>query len=181
MSPGFRRLLRLAERVLALAALWLIVFWLTLDLTPMCSGSMEPALRGSREMGIDWVLTEKVTRRFRDPRRFEIVAFQGEGGVKVLKRVIAFPGESLELVGGKPAVDGKPLALPPELDYLNYDAYGNLYPKLAPFRCTDGVYLLGDFTKDSQDSRFEGTLPLDRVLGRAWLIVWPPARFGFVR
>ena len=42
-------------------------------------------------------------------------------------------------------------------------------------------YVLGDDSKDSADSRYDGPVPPDIVRGRVWLIVWPPERISFVR
>ncbi|MGD9649044.1 MAG: S26 family signal peptidase [Pirellulales bacterium] len=50
-----------------------------------------------------------------------------------------------------------------------------------PFACGDGYYVLGDDSKDSDDSRFNGPVPTDDVLGRPWLILWPRDRAGRVR
>jgi len=41
-------------------------------------------------------------------------------------------------------------------------------------------HVLGDDTRDSQDSRFDGPIPTDQIKARAWLIVWPFSRIGFV-
>jgi hypothetical protein len=40
--------------------------------------------------------------------------------------------------------------------------------------------VLGDDSKDSQDSRWEKPVTRDAIVGRAWLVVWPLKRFGFV-
>jgi len=58
--------------------------------------------------------------------------------------------------------------------------YGNL-TEGKPVPCGDGYYVLGDDLKDSDDSRFNGPVPPHRILGRAWLIVSPRNRFGWVR
>jgi type IV secretory pathway protease TraF len=46
--------------------------------------------------------------------------------------------------------------------------------------CGRGYYVLGDYTKDSNDSRYEGPVSPERIIGRPWLRVWPPGRMGFV-
>ena len=47
-------------------------------------------------------------------------------------------------------------------------------------KCADGWYVLGDDSRDSEDSRYEGAIPRASVTGRAWLVVWPWRRIGFV-
>ena len=57
--------------------------------------------------------------------------------------------------------------------------YGNLADyKTVP--CNDGYYLLGDPNSEYNDSRFEGTIPLENFIGRPWLILWPWRHIGFV-
>lgn len=46
--------------------------------------------------------------------------------------------------------------------------------------CGEGYFGLGDDSMDSDDSRIEGPIPPNWIVGRAWLIVQPWARFGLV-
>jgi hypothetical protein len=39
---------------------------------------------------------------------------------------------------------------------------------------------MGDDSKDSADSRFDGTISLNKLEGRVWLVIWPLSRLGFV-
>ena len=52
----------------------------------------------------------------------------------------------------------------------------------APFKVPEGqLWVMGDHRGDSGDSRFNGPIPEDRVIGRAFVRVWPVSRFGFLR
>jgi hypothetical protein len=64
--------------------------------------------------------------------------------------------------------------------HLEQLGFGN-HMEGKPVPCGDGYYVLGDELKDSDDSRFNGPVPARRVMGRAWLIVWPWKRLGWVR
>ena len=46
--------------------------------------------------------------------------------------------------------------------------------------CKQGYYVLGDESRDSDDSRFNGIVKAKEIIGRAWLIVGPSARRQFV-
>jgi len=128
----------------------------------------------------DRVITEKVTRWFRAARRWEVITFTNAGGEKRMKRVAGLPGESVQILQpGELLIDGKPVDMPASLN-PKFLRYGNLMDG-KPVPCGEGYYVLGDDLKDSDDSRFNGPTPADRILGRAWLIVWPWSRFGFVR
>jgi signal peptidase I len=174
-----RRLARRIERALALLGLLFVVYHAAFRLARMTSGSMQPTLQGRSFDDGDTVLVETLTGRWRRPRRFEIVAFHTNEGLPVMKRVFAFPGETIALRDGRFVVDGADLALPAHLRGRRYYAYGNL-TRGAAVACRAGYYVLGDDSQDSQDSRFEGPIPASRIAGRAWAILAPTTRAGFV-
>lgn len=184
------RLRRLAEiPVLVVGALLfaLLIKTFLLQAFSIPSGSMVPAL----EIG-DRVLVEKVTFRFRDPRRGEIVVFDrpgvtAEGGlgaavrsffedlgvmspdedIALIKRVIGLPGETVEIRAGRVMVDGRVLA---EAEVVTD---GRSFP---PFVVPeDSYFVLGDNRGNSDDSRYSlGAVPRDEVIGRAFVVLWPP-------
>jgi signal peptidase I len=173
--------LRQAEHAFALIGLGTILFFACFDISRIASNSMSPTLCGNDWQSGDCVLAEKVTYWFRGPRRWEVVAFRNDDGVKVMKRIVGLPGETIQMRhDGTVVIDGEPLALPEHLGFLHYFPYGNLmFDKSV--ECRDGYFLLGDESQDSDDSRFNGPLPVDRVTGRAWLILAPGEHRGFVR
>ncbi|HOX05816.1 MAG TPA: signal peptidase I [Planctomycetota bacterium] len=174
-----RRLLRWAERTLALCGLAFIVYHVGFDLSAMSSDSMSPALAGTNARNGDWVLTEKVSYWFRRPRRWEVVTFLNDDGLQVMKRVAGLPGERVGIREDRVVVDGAEPPRPERLARLRHYAYGSLH-KGAEAACGDGYFVLGDNTADSLDSRYEGPVRPDSVVGRAWLVVWPPEKAGFV-
>ena len=150
-----------------------------MDVSVMTSTSMTPTLQGTNYWNGDHILTEKVTHWFRNPRRWEVITIINDEGVRVMKRVVAFPGETVQLSeDGGLLISGQPMEGPESLD-RKYLRFGNL-SSIKPFSVDDGYYVLGDDTKDSDDSRFNGPIRADRIVGRAWLIVYPFSRFGFV-
>ncbi len=145
----------------------------------MPANSMAPAL----EQG-DRVLVEKLTYRFRAPRRWEVAVFQypPEPRRVFMKRVVGLPGESLELRAGAILIDGAALKLPPEVathHWLNAEPYGE--PSHAfriPAEC---YFVLGDTSTASLDSRYWGCVPRSHFIGRAVYRFWPAERMGEIR
>jgi signal peptidase I len=148
------------------------------------SASMEPTLKKE-----DRVLVNKLSYRFGDPGRGDIVVFDRPEGAtasdisELIKRVVGLPGESIVIEGGHVFVDGRQL----EEDYLpegtttSTDAFENKCHRDDP--CVvpaDSLWVMGDNRNDSQDSRAFGTIPEDTVVGRAFVVVWPLGRFGFL-
>lgn len=147
----------------------------------------------------DRVLVEKVSYRFRAPERGEIIVFrrpgtEGDGfsigatvrsfleGVglsrpdedrDLIKRIIGLPGETVEIIGGVVHINGLPLEEPYAAREIR---------DFPPVEIPEGhYYMLGDNRGNSLDSRFGlGTIPEDNIVGRAFVILWPPddATFG---
>ena len=174
-----RGALRQAEHALATVGLLFLVYHAGFDVSVMVSPSMSPTLQGTSAEDGDRVLTERISYRLRGPRRWELVAFRNRNGERVMKRVVGLPGETVSVQDGEVVVDGSALPRPTALKELKYYAYGNLH-RGKSVACEDGYYVMGDDSKDSQDSRYEGPVNPDKIMGRPWLIVWPPERLGFV-
>ena len=174
-----RWVLRKAEHGFAAIGVAFVLYRGGLDLSVMVSGSMSPTLQStSSEIG-DYVLTEKLSYWFRHPRRWEVVTFRNGEGLQVMKRVVGLPGETVSLRDHQVLIDESPIERPAGLAFLDYYAFGNLAGGgAAP--CGQGYYVLGDDSRDSQDSRFEGPVDPERIRGRAWLIVWPLSRARFL-
>ena len=111
--------------------------------------------------------------------RWEVVNFRSTDGQLVAKRVVGLPGEVISLSEQRPVINGSIVPFPRQLEFLEYYAFGKL-SRGREVSCGDGYFVLGDWSNDSADSRYDGPVPIDRIRGRAWLIVWPPSRFGFV-
>jgi signal peptidase I len=168
-----RRALRWTEHFLALIGLFFVIYVVGFDLSPMISPSMAPTLQCG-----DWILTEKISRRFFNPDRWEVLTFRDKEGMQLMKRVVGLPGETVAIPDvGRLVINGTPMKAPSDLQYL---PAGNVV-NAKTVEVGEGWYVLGDEVRDSLDSRFEGPVPRPRVVGRAWLRLWPPSRFGLVR
>ena len=174
-------LFRQAVRFFALFGVLSAVYLTCFDCSRITSESMEPTLQGSDWETGDRVLTEKVTYWFRRPRRWEVITFRATDGRVIMKRVVGLPGEHVRMLsGGQIVIDGKEVPMPPELAFLEYFPFGNLTRDKPDAACGDGYFVLGDYSRDSDDSRFNGPVAPERLSGRAWLILGPSGRRGFV-
>jgi signal peptidase I len=164
---------------LAVVGLLAVIHHTGFELSVVISGSMAPTLQGEGGPGSDWVLLERVSYWLREPRRWEVAQYVTADQMVVAKRVVGLPGERIAIVEARPVINGAPLAPPAPLAFLHY------YPEAGArngrtAHCGNGYYLLGDDSLDSYDSRYEGPVQREAIRSRAWLIVWPPARIGFV-
>ena len=143
------------------------------------SGSMEDTLR----IG-DRVLVNVMAHHFgEEPKRGDIVVFDGAGsftqeenGNNYIKRVLGAGGDRVTCCDkrGRITVNGRPVS-------ETYLYPGNSASRVAfDIRVPQGrLWVMGDHRDDSGDSRDHlgdpggGTVPLDRVIGRAEWVIWP--------
>ena len=156
------------------------------------SGSMEETLQIN-----DRVLVSKLSYRFVDVSRGDVVVFDDPRGVQTdesvpeavwrnllesvglstpkseyIKRVIGLSGETVQVRGGKIEIDGVPLDEPWVHPFTNM-------PDFGPETVGEGqLFVMGDNRNASQDSRVFGPIDEDTVVGRAFVVLWPPSRWG---
>jgi signal peptidase I len=92
-----------------------------------------------------------------------------------IKRVIALPGETIEIRHNVVYINGKPLD-EPYLTQAARDSTGDYPLHTVP---DDALFVMGDNRGNSADSRYGlGFVPLEKVIGKAFVIIWPPSQMG---
>jgi signal peptidase I len=129
------------------------------------------------DMDLSWVPSAETEhwRPFGEPKQGDVVVFMFPGDVTrdFIKRVVAVPGQTVEVRDGTVVVDGIPLTEP----YLSEAWGGNREPQVVP----DGnLFVMGDNRNNSFDSRSWGMLDQSLLIGRADLRYWPFDRIGMV-
>ena len=130
----------------------------------------------------DQLMMDKLSYHFRDPERFDIVVFPVMRDGKeeyYIKRVIGLPGETVQIKDGYVYINGE------QLDE-NYGAEVMQDGGRAEEAITlgeDEYFVLGDNRNKSDDSRYEnvGNLKRNKIVGRAWVRIWPLDRICVVR
>ena len=97
-----------------------------------------------------------------------------------IKRVIALPGESVEIKDGFVLINGQPLIepyLPPTITTVASGGIAGDQPYVVP---AGHLWVMGDNRANSADSRVFQAIPVDSVVGRAMVRFWPLDRAGFL-
>lgn len=144
--------------------------------TKVSGHSMETTLSDG-----DNLIVDKISYRFRDPERFEIIVFpfQYEEHTYYIKRIIGIPGETVQVIDGYVYINGEVLD-------ENYGLEVMDDPGIAAEPITlgeDEYFVLGDNRNHSSDSRDPsvGVLHRDDIMGRAWIRIWPFDKFGVIK
>lgn len=110
------------------------------------------------------------------PQRFDVVITHfPDSDKRYVKRVIALPGETLEIRDGVTYIDGEPLDEP----FVTHPSTSDFGPYTVP----EGQYMvLGDNRSNSHDSRADDVGPVDEdmIIGKVRFIMWPFSHFGVV-
>lgn len=132
--------------------------------TSVVGDSMEPALYNGQE-----ILINRFTYKLSSPKRGDVIVFLPNGNQKThyyVKRVIALPGETVQIIGGKVYIDGIVLD-----EDENFDTI--IDPGIAGNEITlgaDEYFVLGDNRNSGEDSRSGniGAINKSNIIGQAW-------------
>lgn len=127
----------------------------------------------------DYLFIDKLTYRYENPTRFDIIVFPYSTGVYYIKRIIGLPGETVQIIDDTIYIDGEPLD----------ENYGKELIKDAgdaakPIKLLEDEYfVLGDNRNDSTDSRSSdvGTIVRSRIIGKAIFRLWPLNKVGNIQ
>ena len=131
--------------------------------------SMRPTLESEERLVVN-----KFIYRFRPPEKGEVLVFQypRDPSRDFIKRVIATPGDTIEIREGRVLVNDQLLTE----DYI-LEKTRSEYPKST---VPEGrIFVMGDNRNNSEDSRFAdvGFVPYDLIKGKAMLVFWPVSQY----
>lgn len=126
--------------------------------------SMHPTLHDN-----EYLLVDKLVYRLGSLRRSDVVVFRYpmNPSKDFIKRVVAVAGDRVRIEDGRLYVNGEYV---PEPYVLNRDR-GDMPERIVP---PGHIFVLGDNRVNSEDSRSFGTVSMNLVVGRAFVVWWPP-------
>ena len=138
-----------------------------------------PSMKNTLQDG-DNLLVEKLSVRFGDLDRFDVIVFYPYGKDHedyYIKRIIGMPGETIQIIGSDIYINGEILEENYGKDPITYAGIASEPIELGE----DEYFVMGDNRKISKDSRYEevGVVKGENIGGRAVVRIWPLSEFGF--
>lgn len=177
-------LLDTIEIITTAFAIFVVIFLFVAQFHEVNGNSMLPNFHNH-----EYVLTDKLTYRFRGPQRGEIVIFKAPPRPRdeYIKRLIGLPGEKIAIENNKVIIynDGHPEGFVLDEHYLEDGIVTKGKSAIPPNTIVpipEGHYLVfGDNREDSSDSRHWGPVKKELVVGRAVMRIWPPTAWSIVK
>jgi len=123
----------------------------------------------------EYIIVSKASYFFNNPDHGEVVVLHSPRNPKsdLIKRIIATPGDIIEINNSTVYINGTPLnepyiAEPPKYIYPEHEIPANNY------------FVLGDNRNNSSDSHKGWTVPRENIVGKAWVVYWPPQNWRLI-
>ncbi len=163
------------REILIIAATGILIFvglQITVQSFIVIGSSMEPSFQDGQRL-----LVSKITYRFHEPERGDVIVFQLPNGQQVdyIKRIIALPGETVEIKRGTVYIYQVGEAIPLDETYITDPPRYTLEQFKVP---QNSYFVLGDNRNNSNDSHNDWVVPREKIIGKAWLLIWPPNDWG---
>ena len=179
MNRIMRELLNTAIYLLCvLGAVWLVITFVG-QRTEVEGASMENTLHNG-----DNLIVDKLSYRFHDPERFDIIVFpfQFQDNTYYIKRIIGLPGETVQIMDdGSIYINGEKLEENYGMEVIKPETIGRA---AEPIELGDDEYfVMGDNRNNSSDSRTDmvGNIKRENIIGKAWLRIWPVSDLGILQ
>jgi len=177
-------LLDTIEIITTAFAIFVVLFLFVVQIHEVNGNSMLPNFHNG-----EYVLTDKLTYKFREPQRGEVAIFKAPPRPRdeYIKRLIGLPGERIKIQNNQVTIYNEEH---PEGFILNEDYLGEgiittgktTIPPNTIYTIPEGHYLVfGDNREDSSDSRHWGPVKKDLIVGRAVIRIWPPTALSIVK
>ncbi|TET18330.1 MAG: signal peptidase I [Dehalococcoidia bacterium] len=167
-----RAFLREILAIIIVAVVIFILLQTTIQSFEVYGDCMEPNFEEGQRLIIN-----KAVYRFREPQRGEVIILHPppstHQSTPFIKRIIAVPGDTIEIEEGVVYVNSSPLDEPYIKEPPSYTIKRQKIPD-------NEYFVLGDNRNVAYDSHRWGTLPRQNIIGKAWLSIWPPSEWGLV-
>lgn len=161
-------------REILITVIMAVIIFLAINATIQTFVVVGPSMLPNFENG-QRLLISKVTYRFHDPERGDVVVFQAPNNQRddYIKRIIALPGDTVEIRNKAVYVNGSKRDEPYITNPPNYTFDELKIPE-------NKYFVLGDNRINSNDSHSGWLLPQENIIGKTWLSIWPYYKWRIV-
>lgn len=155
-----------------ISAAWFFVYSF-MNQAIVTGNSMSPVLEAE-----DMCLINRLCYDLGNPKRYDVIAFNRQDtGKQNIKRIVALPGETVQILDGYIYIDGEEL----ENSFTSLISLPGIADNVIELS-EDEYFVIGDNADSSEDSRFAniGNVKRSSINGKLWLIIKPFKRFGRV-
>ncbi len=164
------------ETVVVALVLAVVLYLFIMTPHEVVGNSMYPTYKNG-----EYLMANKITYRFTDPQRGDVVIFKYSDTQDFIKRIIGIPGDEVMIKDGSIYINGE------KLDESNYLADsvitngGSYIHEGQSIIVPEGQYFVsGDNRPNSSDSREFGPISKERIKGKAWIVYFPFSEFRLV-
>lgn len=161
-------------REILITAILAVAMFFTIQATIETFVVVGPSMMPSFESG-QRLMVNKVVYRLHEPERGDVIVFESPNGQHddYIKRIIALPGDTVEIKNEAVYVNGSKLNEPYIKDQASYTLGEQKIPE-------NNYFVLGDNRDNSNDSHRGWVVPYENMIGKAWLTIWPYRIWGLV-
>ncbi len=164
------------ETVVVALVLAVVLYLFIMTPHEVVGNSMHPTYKNG-----EYLMANKITYKFSDPKRGDVIIFKYSDTQDFIKRVIGVPGDTVMIKDGAYYINGDKLD---ESSYLADTVItngGSYIHEGQEITVPAGEYFVsGDNRPNSSDSREFGPIAKERIKGKAWIVYFPFSEFRLV-
>ncbi len=177
VKQGIEFVMDILETIVFVGSLFIVIYLFIMQPNQVRGASMEPTFYTG-----DYIFTSKITYKFREPNRGDVVVFHSpkNADIEFIKRIIGLPGDKIvirnsEVYVNDTLIDEPYIAAKTPLrdgGYIKEDE-----PLIVP---SGQIFVMGDNRPRSSDSREFGPVPISSVIGQVFFRYFPSDKMGII-
>ncbi len=169
-------ILSFLETVVVALVISIVLYIFIMTPHEVLGNSMYPTYKNG-----EYLMANKVTYRFKEPQRGDVIIFKYSNTQDFIKRIIGLPGDTVMLKDGQLYINGHILDESEYLDNSMYTNGGDFLKEGESKEIPEGEYFVcGDNRTHSSDSRTFGSISKEDIKGKAWIVYFPFTQFRIV-
>ncbi len=169
-------ILSFLETVVVALVISIVLYIFIMTPHEVLGNSMYPTYKNG-----EYLMANKVTYRFKEPQRGEVIIFKYAKTQDFSKRIVGLPGDTVMLKDGQLYINGRILDESAYLDNSMYTNGGDFLKEGESKEIPEGEYFVcGDNRTHSSDSRTFGSISKEDIKGKAWIVYFPFTQFRIV-